>query len=250
MGIKIDGPKRSTDCSPERVKAEVDESLRLLRTDHIDLYYLHRRDFGVPIEESVGALADCVAAGKIGAIGLSEMSADTLRAAHAVHPVAAMQTEYSPWTRNVELGVLDATRELGVALVAFSPLGRGALGNGLRDRSTLTEGDIRYAMPRFSAENWPTNLALVDAFNAIAADAGVTPAQLALGWVLSRGEHVHAIPGTTRIAHLEENLARSEWRPAQAVIDAVDAAINQRTVAGHRYAEAMRKTIDTEDFAD
>lgn len=250
MGIKIDGPKRSTDCSPERIRSEVDESLRLLQTDHIDLYYLHRRDFGVPIEDSVGALADCLRAGKIGAIGLSEMSAATLRAAHAAHPIAAMQTEYSPWTRNVELGVLDATRELGVALVAFSPLARGVLANGLRDRATLVEGDIRYPMPRFDAENWPKNLALADAFNAIAARVGVTPAQLALGWVLSRGDHVHAIPGTTRIDHLEENLARGDWRPDQATIAEIDATINQQTVAGHRYAEPMRKTIDTEDFPD
>jgi aryl-alcohol dehydrogenase-like predicted oxidoreductase len=248
MGIKIDGPKRYTDCSPARVISEVEESLRLLRTDHIDLYYLHRRDFRVPIEDSVGALADCVRAGKIGAIGLSEMSADTLRAAHAVHPVAAMQTEYSPWTRNVELGVLDTTRELGTALVAFSPLARGVLANGLRDRETLKEGDIRYPMPRFDAHNWPKNLALADGFNAIAAGQGVTPAQLSLAWVLSRGDHVHVIPGTTRIDHLEENLARVDWRPDDAVLAAVDALINQQTVAGHRYAEPMRKTIDTEDF--
>ncbi|MDE2597759.1 MAG: aldo/keto reductase [Sphingomonadales bacterium] len=249
LGIVIDGPKRFTDCRPETIRAQVEESLRLLQTDHIDLYYLHRRDFNVPIEESVGAMAEMVAAGKIGAIGLSEMSAETLRKAHATHRIAAMQTEYSPWTRNVELGVLDATRELGVTLVAFSPLARGVLANGLRDRETLLPDDIRFTQPRFSEENWPHNLALADGFNAIAAEAGVTPAQLSLAWVLSRGEHVHVIPGTTRLDHLAENAAKGEWRPGQDVLDRVDALINQATVAGHRYAPPMRKTIDTEDFA-
>jgi len=250
MGIIIDGPKRRTDCRPETIRAQVEESLRLLQTDHIDLYYMHRRDFTVPIEESVGAMADLIAAGKIGAIGLSEMSAQTLRKAHATHPIAAMQTEYSPWTRNVELGVLEATRELGVALVAFSPLGRGALAGGLRDPATLRPDDIRYTMPRFSAENWAHNLALADTFATIAAEQGVTPAQLSLAWVLSRGEHIHVIPGTTQPDHLAGNIARFDWRPEPAVIARIDALINQQTVAGHRYAPPMRKTIDTEDFPE
>lgn len=249
MGIIIDGEKRATDCRPETVRAEVEKSLALLQTDHIDLYYLHRRDFNVPIEDSVGALADLVQAGKIGAIGLSEMSAQTLRRAHATHPIAAMQTEYSLWTRNVEIAVLEATRELGVALVAFSPVARGVLADGLRDPATLVEGDIRRPMPRFSADNWPQNLALVDTFNAIAAEQGVTPAQLSLGWVLSRGDHIHAIPGTTSLDHLAENVARADWRPDAAVIARLDALINQSTVAGHRYATAMQRTIDTEEFA-
>lgn len=249
LGIIIDGEKRRTDCRPETIRSEVEISLRLLQTDHIDLYYLHRRDFAVPIEESVGAMAELVRAGKIGAIGLSEMGAETLRRAHAVHPIAAMQTEYSLWTRNVEIAVLEACRELGVAFVAFSPLARGVLANGLRDPASLPAGDIRIPMPRFSAENWPKNLALVDAFNAIAAEEGVTPAQLSLAWVLSRGGHVHAIPGTTRLDHLAENMARLDWRPAPAVLDRLDALINRHTVAGPRYAAPMQKTIDTEEFA-
>ena len=248
LGIVIDGAKRRTDCRPETIRSEVEQSLGRLGTDHIDLYYLHRRDFAVPIEESVGAMGELVAAGKIGAIGLSEMSAETLRRAHAAHPIAAMQTEYSPWTRNVEIAVLEATRELGVALVAFSPLARGVLAGGLDDRAVLRPDDIRYTQPRFSVENWPRNRALAEAFARIAADEGVTPAQLSLGWVLSRGGHVHVIPGTTNLAHLAENRARGGWCPPPPVVDRIDALINQQTVAGHRYAQAMRRTIDTEDF--
>lgn len=248
-GIIVDGEKRRVDCRPETIVGAVEQSLRLLQTDHIDLYYLHRRDFNTPIEDSIGALAQLVEAGKIGAIGLSEMSADTLRKAHAVHPITAMQTEYSLWTRNVEIAVLDACRDLGVALVAFSPVARGALANGIRDTAALTEQDLRKTHPRFNAENWPSNLALIDGFNAIAAGQGVTPAQLSLAWVLSRGEHVHAIPGTTSIEHLEENFARTDWRPDDTVIAQLDGLINQHTVAGPRYPGAMQRTIDTEEFA-
>ncbi|MFN3401411.1 MAG: aldo/keto reductase, partial [Ferrovibrio sp.] len=214
----------------------------------IDLYYLHRLDFSVPIEESVGALADLVREGKIGGIGLSEMSADTLRRAASVHPVAAMQTEYSPWTRQAEIAVLHACRELGTTFVAFSPVARGVLANGVHDPAALEEKDIRRAMPRFSAENWPKNHALALAFNRIAEREGVTPAQLSLAWVLSRGEHVVAIPGTGKIAHLEENIARWDWEIPAAVAAEIDALINQHTVSGHRYAGAMLPTIDTEDF--
>lgn len=249
-GILIDGATRRIDCSPEAIRREVETSLRLLHTDHIDLYYLHRRDFQVPIEDSIGAMSGLVREGKIGAIGLSEMSAETLRRAHAIHPIAAMQTEYSLWTRNVEIAVLEATRQLGVALVAFSPLARGVLAGGLRDPARLTEGDLRRAMPRFGKENWASNLALVDRFNAIAAGQGVTPAQLSLAWVLSRGAHIHAIPGTARPDHLEENFARTDWHPEPAVLDRLDALINAKTVAGPRYGEAMQRTIDTEEFVD
>lgn len=249
MGIIIEPTRRYIDCKPETIRAEVEKSLTTLGTDHINLYYMHRRDFTVPIEESVGAMADLIAEGKIGGIGLSEMSADTVRRAAATHPIAAVQTEYSPWTRNPELGVLQATRELGTALVAFSPVGRGVLANGLRDPETLADKDIRRAMPRFSADNWPTNLALIDAFNALATEAGVTPAQLSLGWVLSRGDHVHVIPGTASIAHLEENLATGDWRPSADLAARVDALINQQTVAGSRYDAGTQRTIETEEFA-
>lgn len=249
MGIFASGEKRGIDCHPDTIRSELEVSLRLLQTDHIDLYYMHRRDFSVPIEDSVGAMANLVKQGKIGAIGLSEMSADTLRKAAAVHPIAAMQTEYSPWTRQAEIAVLDACRDLGTTFVAFSPVARGVLANGVSDPAALEQGDLRRAMPRFMGENWRTNLALVQKFNAIAAREGVTPAQLSLAWVLSRGDHIVTIPGTGKIAHLEENIARWDWAIPAAVADEVDALINQQTVAGHRYAEAMLHTIDTEDFA-
>lgn len=250
MGIFASGEKRGIDCHPDTIRSELEVSLRLLQTDHIDLYYMHRRDFTVPIEESVGAMADLVREGKIGAIGLSEMSADTLRKAAAVHPIAAMQTEYSPWTRQAEIAVLDACRELGTTFVAFSPVARGVLANGVQDPAALEEKDIRRAMPRFQGDNWTHNYGLVQQFNAIAERAGVTPAQLSLAWVLSRGDHVVAIPGTGKIAHLEENIARWDWAIPAAVAAEVDALINQQTVAGHRYAGAMLPTIDTEDFAE
>ncbi len=247
-GIMFDGPKRGTNCHPDAVLKSLDESLTRLKTDHIDLFYLHRFDYTVPIADSVGALVRAMEAGKIGAYGVSEWSAAHIREAHAVHPMAAVQTEYSLWTRNVEIAVLDACKELGIALVAFSPLGRGALANGIRDTSNLLEGDIRYPHPRFNAENWPKNLALIDQFNAVAERKGVTPAQLALAWVLSRGDNVHVIPGTTRIEHLKENLSRANWVPEPELLDEVGALINQQTVAGSRYHAPMQKTIDTEEF--
>ncbi len=249
-GIFVEGKGRRIDCRPEVIQEACEESLRQLQTDHIDLYYLHRRDFAVPIEESVEALAELVAAGKIGGIGLSEMSASTIRAAHAVHPITAVQTEYSPATRNPEIGVLDTCRELGITVVAFSPVARGMLSNGVRDPERLLDSDIRKTMPRFVRENWETNIALVDAFNALAKSAGVTPAQLSLGWVLAQGDHLVAIPGTSSIDHLEENIARSDWRPSGALCEQLDALINRRTVAGPRYSRAAQQTIDTEEFAD
>jgi len=250
MGIFASGEKRGVDCHPNTIRAELEKSLALLQTDHIDLYYMHRRDFTVPIEDSVGAMADLIKEGKIGAIGLSEMSADTLRRAAAVHPIAAMQTEYSPWTRQAEIAVLDACREVGTTFVAFSPVARGVLANGVRDPQALEDGDIRKAMPRFVGENWVRNLALVDAFNAIAAREGVTAAQLSLAWVLGKGDHIVAIPGTGKIAHLEENIARWDWQIPASVTAEIDALINQQTVAGHHYAPTIRATIDTEDFAE
>ncbi len=185
-GIFVEGKNRRIDGRPEVITAACEESLRLLQTDHIDLYYLHRRDFTVPIEESVGALGELVKVGKIRSIGLSEMSAETLRAAHAIHPIAAMQTEYSLATRNPEIAVLDACRDLGVTFVAFSPVGRGVLANGLRDPGVLPDTDLRKSWPRFVGENWQKNLALLDAFVDVADNAGVTPAQLSLGWVLAQ----------------------------------------------------------------
>ena len=248
-GIRIDGDDRRIDCRPEIIRAALEESLRLLRTDHIDLYYLHRFDVNVPIEESVGALAQLVQEGKIGGIGLSEMSAETLRRAHAVHPVTAMQTEYSLWTRDVEIAVLDTCRELGVALVAFSPLGRGPLVGSPSDPSQFEEKDIRRAMPRFGTENWVHNRKLVQQFAALAMEAGITPAQLALAWVLSRGEHVHPIPGTGNIAHMEENLATLDQVIGDDMLARAGQLITPDLIAGPRYPAHMRLGIDTEQAA-
>jgi len=248
-GIIVDGDKRRIDCRPETIRMALETSLKLLKTDRIDLYYRHRRDFTVPIEESIGALADLVAEGKIGGIGLSEMSADTLRAASAVHPIAAMQTEYSAMTRNPEIAVLEACRELGTTFVAFSPVARGMLAGGYHGPEALTPKDLRHSMPRFTGQNWPVNAALVAAFEAIAAREGVTPAQLSLAWVLSRGDHVVVIPGTARIDHLEENIARWDWEIPAGVAAEIDALINEASVAGERYSPTLQKTIDTEVFA-
>ena len=248
-GIIVDGEKRRIDCRPETIRTALETSLKLLQTERIDLYYLHRRDFSVPIEESVGALADLVAEGKIGGIGLSEMSADTLRAAAAVHPIAAMQTEYSAMTRNPEIAVLEACRELGTTFVAFSPVARGMLAGGFHGTDGLTPKDLRHTMPRFTGDNWAANAALVAAFDGIAAREGVTPAQLSLAWVLSRGDHIVTIPGTARLDHLAENIARWDWAIPASVVAEIDALLNRDTVAGERYSPAMQKTIDTEVFA-
>ena len=247
-GILFDGPRRGTDCHPDSILRSLDASLARLKTDHLDLFYLHRFDHAVPLADSVGAMARAIEAGKIRNYGVSEWSAAHIREAHAVHPMAAVQTEYSLWTRNVELGVLRATAELGIALVAFSPVARGALGGLFRDPGALGENDIRYSHPRFNAENWPKNLALFDRFNALAARAELHPAELALAWVLAQGDHVHAIPGTSKAEHLATNLAAAGIAVSPDVLAEAGALINHQTVSGHRYPEAMRKTIDTEDF--
>ncbi|WP_298674741.1 aldo/keto reductase [uncultured Sphingomonas sp.] len=243
----VDG-KRVIDGRPETLLATIEQSLARLKTDVIDLYYLHRWDKKVPIEESVGALSRMVEAGKIRAIGLSEISAATLRRAHSVHPIAAVQNEYSPWSRNVELGVLEATRELEASLVAFSPVARGFLADAVHSADALEPGDIRRAMPRFQPGNLERNLELLARFRALAVEAGCTPAQLSLGWVLSRGPHVTAIPGTTSIAHLEENFATPASLPA-GLLDQVDRLMAPEAIAGPRYPAATQAEIDTEEFS-
>ncbi len=248
-GIVVEGPNRGIDCSPASIRQNIDASLQRLQTDRVDLYYLHRFDPKAPIADSIGTMADLVAEGKIGGIGVSEWSAAHIREAHAVHPLSAVQTEYSLWSRNAEIAVLDTCRELGITFVAFSPVARGVLAGGVRDVDALPEKDIRHTMPRFDAEHWPVNLALVDAFNAVAAREGVTPAQLSLAWVLSRGEHVVAIPGTADQGHLAENFARHDWELSPALASELDALINRKTVSGPRYSAAIQRTIDTEEFA-
>jgi aryl-alcohol dehydrogenase-like predicted oxidoreductase len=240
------GTQRGIDGRPETLKALCDVSLRRLKTDVIDIYYLHRWDRQVPIEESVGALGDLVAAGKIRAIGLSEVSAPTLRRAHATHPIAALQTEYSPWTRNPEIAVLDACRELGVAFVAFSPVGRGFLAGGVRDPSKLEEGDFRRGMPRFQGEAFEANLELFEEFEVLAAEAGCTPAQLCLAWLLHKDPIIVPIPGTTNPDHMREDAAAADVRLSKEIIRRVDELVNEDTVTGSRYAPAMQASVDTE----
>lgn len=243
--------KRGLNGSPAAIAGTLDAALQRLGTDHIDLYYLHRLDRNVPIEESVGALARAREAGKIGAIGLSEMSAATIRRAHAVHPIAAVQSEYSPVVRNPEIAVLDTCRALGIGFVAFSPVARGLLCDAVHD--DVYEGvahDIRRAMPRFNGDNLRHNLHAVAAFNALAARIGATPAQLALAWVLSRGDDILPIPGTRSIAHLEEDLGAIALDPGADVLAEVETIFAPGTIKGARYSAAMQAQIDTETFAD
>lgn len=240
------GDRREINGRPEVLKATCEASLKRLQTEVIDLYYLHRWDKRVPIEESVGALAELVAEGKIKAIGLSEVSAPTLRRAHAVHPIAALQTEYSPWTRNPEIAVLDACREIGAAFVAFSPVGRGFLAGGARNPQAFAEDDIRKAMPRFQGEAFAANLKLFDAFAAIARDAGCTPAQLCLAWLLQKDEIIVPIPGTTRPDHMRENAGAAEVRLSPDIVARLEATVNVETVAGERYSAQLQASVDTE----
>ncbi|EZP73913.1 putative oxidoreductase, aryl-alcohol dehydrogenase like protein precursor [Sphingomonas paucimobilis] len=245
---EIDG-KRGLDGSPEAIARVLEDSLRRLRVDHIDLYYMHRLDPKVPVEESVGALVRAKEAGKIGAIGLSEMSAATIRRAHAVHPIAAVQTEYSPWTRNPEIAVLDSCAELGIGFVAFSPLGRGLLAGNVSGAG-IGEGDLRADIPRFQGDHLAANLALYEKMRALAAEAGCTPAQLCLAWLLSRGPHIVPIPGTTNIAHLDEDLAALSLDLSDDVLAAVDALFPAGAAAGARYSRMAQAQAGTETFPD
>ena len=244
QGVKV----RVIDGRPATLKATCEEALQRLKTDVIDLYYLHRWDKKVPIEDSVGALADLVKAGKIRSIGLSEVSAPTLRRAHAVHPIAALQTEYSLWSRNPEIAVLQACRELGVSFVAFSPVARGFLCGLPLDVQGFDAKDIRRAMPRFSAENFAKNQALLPAYHAIAAEVGCTPTQLALAWLLHQGPHILPILGTRSADHLRDGLGALKVQLSDQVLARLDALINQRTVHGSRYNDQANSEVDTEVF--
>ncbi len=243
-----DGVKRVIDGRPEAIRRNCEDSLQRLGTDVIDLYYLHRWDKAVPIEDSVGELSRLVAAGKVRAIGLSEVSAPIIRRAHAVHPVSAVQTEYSLWTRNPEIAVLAACRDIGAAFVAFSPLARAYLTNTLHDVSTLGDKDIRRGMPRFQPETYAANLKLLPPYVGLAREVGCTPAQLALAWLLAQGEHVLAVPGTSNIQHLEDNMGVLTVQLTAGQLQRLDALINPRTVVGPRYNPASQADVDTEDF--
>ena len=243
-----DGMKRVIDGRPLTIRSNCEDSLRRLQTDVIDLYYLHRWDKKVPIEDSVGAMSDLVRAGKVRSLGLSEVSAATLRKAHRIHPISAVQTEYSLWTRNPEIAVLEACREIGATFVAFSPLGRGFLCDALPDVGTLQPKDIRKGMPRFAPENYDRNLALLPPYKALAREAGCTPAQLALAWLLHKAPHVLPIPGTTSVEHLREDLAAADVKLSPDVIARAEALINEPTVHGNRYSAQGRSEVDTEEF--
>ncbi len=228
------------DGRPEYVRAACDASLERLGVAQIDLYYQHRVDINVPIEETVGAMAELVAAGKVRFLGLSEASPATLRRAHAVHPIAALQTEYSLWTRDVEAEILPACRELGVTLVAYSPLGRGFLTGKFESLDDLAANDWRRSNPRFSQENFRRNLGLAERIRAFAADQGCTPAQAALAWLLAQGDDVVPIPGTRSRQRLAENAAASELRFSAAELAGLAAALP--AAAGTRYpAEGMKR---------
>jgi aryl-alcohol dehydrogenase-like predicted oxidoreductase len=237
-----DPSRRGVDGRPEYVKACLEDSLRRLGVDHVDLYYQHRVDPDTPIEETVGALAELVAAGKVRAIGLSEASAETIRRAHAVHPIAAVQTEYSLWSRDVEDDVLPTLKELGVGLVAYSPLGRGFLTGAIKSLDDLDADDYRRFSPRFQGDNFQRNLDLVGIVERLAADKGVTPAQLGLAWVLAQGDDIVPIPGTKRRSRLEENVGAADVQLSDDELRAIGKALPQ--AAGQRYPDAMMATID------
>lgn len=222
---------------PEYVKQACDASLKRLGVDHIDLYYQHRVDPTVPIEDTVGAMAELVQAGKVKYLGLSEAASATIRRACAVHPISALQTEFSLWSREPEDELLAACAELGVTFVAYSPLGRGFLTGAIRSVDDLDENDYRRSAPRFAGENFAKNLAVVDKVHALAEEKGCTPAQLALAWVLARGEHIVPIPGTRKLSRLEENIGATEVSLTDADLAAIDEIAPKGFAAGTRYPE-------------
>jgi aryl-alcohol dehydrogenase-like predicted oxidoreductase len=227
------------------VKQACDASLARLGVDHIDLYYQHRSDGNVPIEETVGAMAELVAEGKVRFLGLSEASAETLRRATAVHPIAALQSEWSLWSRDIEGDVVDTARELGIGIVAYSPLGRGFLTGQITAPDDFPEGDFRGGLPRFQGENFAHNLELVDKVRSMAADKGCTPGQLALAWVLAQGDDVVPIPGTKRRTYLEENIAALDVQLTDADVQAIDAVFPVGAGAGDRYPDMSPIHVST-----
>ncbi len=219
------------------VREACDASLRRLGVDYVDLYYQHRVDQEVPIEETVGAMAELVAAGKVRFLGLSEASPETIRRAHAVHPISALQTEYSLWTRDVERRILPTVRELGIGFVAYSPLGRGFLSGRWSSPEEIPAGDFRRSNPRFQGENFARNMAIVERVRELAAAKDATPAQLALAWAMARGEDVVPIPGTKRVRYLEENVAASAVELSEQDLRALDEAVPAGAAAGERYPD-------------
>ena len=244
IGYNADRTALTVDGSPANVRRAIEGSLQRLGTDHVDLYYLHRVDANTPIEETVGAMAELVKEGKVRFLGLSEAAPATLRRGHAVHPITALQTEYSLWSREPEDEILATCEELGVGFVPYSPLGRGFLSGNIRSVEDLAPDDFRRSNPRFQGENFQKNLDLVEAVSGIAADKGVTPAQLALAWVLAQGDNLVPIPGTRRIRTLEENIAAAEIVLTAEDLAKIEAVFPKGAASGHRYAEAARGALN------
>jgi aryl-alcohol dehydrogenase-like predicted oxidoreductase len=253
FGIVREGSSRRIDSSPAYARRAIDASLQRLGVDHVDLYYLHRRNPDVPIEDTVGAMAELVRAGKVRHIGLSEVNAETLRQAHAVHPIAALQSEYSLWTRDVEADVLPTARDLGTTLVAYSPVGRGFLTGKIETPDTLADNDFRRFNPRFQGENLEQNLKLLEAVRRVAAEVGCSPVQLALAWLLAKGNSstgnsstgndIVPIPGTKRVAYLEENVAAADITLTDEQVRVLDESLP--AAAGDRYDEGGMRTVAT-----
>jgi aryl-alcohol dehydrogenase-like predicted oxidoreductase len=243
FGIVASEKDRAIDGSSEAVAARCDESLQRLQTDHIDLYYLHRLDPNVPIEDTVGAMSRLVEAGKVRYLGLSEVSARTLRSAHAVHPITAVQSEYSLWTRDPEAHVLAACRELNVGFVPFSPLGRAIL-TGTVESGTFAKGDMRGGLPRFQGDNFDANLRVIAELADFAAAKSCTPGQLALAWLLAQGEGIAPIPGTKRRIYLEENALAVELELSAQDLERVALIVAPERIQGERYATSAMRSVD------
>ena len=244
IGYNAERTRLTVDGSPANVRRAIEGSLTRLGMDHVDLYYLHRVDPDTPIEETVGAMGELVREGKVRYLGLSEASPETLRRAHGTHPITALQTEYSLWSREPEDEILATCRELGIGFVPYSPLGRGYLSGQIRSPDDLAPDDFRRSNPRFQGKNFDRNLKLVEAVSSLAADKGVTPAQLALAWVLAQGETLVPIPGTRRTSTLEENAAAVDVVLTPADLEAIEAVFPKDAAQGHRYAEAARAALN------
>ncbi len=244
IGYNAERTALTVDGSPANVRRAIEGSLKRLGMDHVDLYYLHRVDANTPIEETVGAMGELVKEGKVRFLGLSEASPETLRKGHATHPITALQTEYSLWSRDPEDELLATCDELGIGFVPYSPLGRGFLSGEITSIDDLAEGDFRRSNPRFQGENFQKNIDLVHAVAAIAADRGVTAAQLALAWVLAQGETLVPIPGTRRIRTLEENAAAADLVLTADDLARIEAVFPKGAASGHRYAETARSALN------
>ncbi|GAB1536240.1 aldo/keto reductase [Geovibrio sp. ADMFC3] len=244
--VRSDDPeKRGVNGRPEYVKQACEDSLNRLGIEVIDLYYMHRKDPDTPIEETVGAMAELVKAGKVRHIGLSEVSAQNLRRAHAVHPITALQIEYSLWTRDIEEnGLLETCRELGIGIVAYSPLGRGFLSGNIESAESLAPDDFRRYNPRFMGENMQKNSMMLADYKKMAAETGCTPAQLAIAWTLAKGDDIIPIPGTKRLKYLEDNINAADFRLSKEQVERLEKIIDWKQIAGDRYGAEGMKTLD------